>query len=236
MPEDIFQFKRFRVRQAGAGMRITTDACVFGAYVARFARDLREVLDIGTGTGLLSLILAQSGAGHITALEINKEAFEEARFNFAQSNWSEKLQVLHGDARAFRGASYGTIICNPPFFDGASRSPIEGRKQAMHQVSLDWRQMLDVIEAHLSESGEAWVLLPFEKALFLERLAMQRGLYLKQRLDMAESPHKPGLRAVLAFGRSAGGFRQKDNLYFKEKDGSYTEDFRVWMQDYYLHL
>lgn len=236
MPEDIFEFKRFSVRQDFSGMRITTDACVFGAYVARFAQNKSSVLDIGTGTGLLSLILAQSGAGSITALEINKEAFEEVRFNFAHSPWSDRVSVIHVDAREFHMGSFQTIICNPPFFDSTSRSPYEGRRQAMHQVTMDWEKLLDIIDARLSPTGEAWILLPCEKALFLESQAMKKGLYLKQRLDMAESPLKPDLRTVLSLGRGAGGFRQKNRLYFKTEEGAYTPAFLALMKAYYLHF
>jgi tRNA1Val (adenine37-N6)-methyltransferase len=234
MPEDVFRFKHFMVRQSTSGMRITTDACVFGAYVAMHASPAAWLLDVGAGTGLLSLMLAQKISGSITALEINPTAFEEARFNFKQSDWSHRLAALKQDARTYSRGGFGTLICNPPFFDGESRSEKEDRRQAMHQVTMEWAVLIEIMQTNLSKEGEAWVLLPYEKALFVERLAMEQGLYLKQRLDMAESSQKPWLRTVLAFGRGAGGFRKKETLYFKNDQGSYTQDFRALLKDYYL--
>jgi tRNA1Val (adenine37-N6)-methyltransferase len=235
MPEDIFHFKQFSVRQALSGMRITTDACVFGAYVARHAQVGQNILDVGTGTGLLSLMLAQSLPGSIDGIELNPNAYEETRLNFLQTPWADRLRVVQGDARALPKGRYDMVLCNPPFFDSEYSAMEEGRRQAMHQITMDWTDVLDIFTTQLSDKGEAWLLLPHDKALAVERMAMQKGLYLKQRLDMASSEKMPWLRAVLAFGRYPGGFRRKESLFFKTEDGAYTDAFRSLLREYYLH-
>ena len=158
MGNQYFQFKRFTVQQAGSAMKVCTDACIQGAFTAAYIREqlpgASPVLDIGAGTGLLSLMLAQSGNGTIDAVELDAAAAQQAAENFAASPWSERLRVFHTDIAHFNPAQrYPFIITNPPFFDNDLQGPHQRRTAVPFRsccpagdstASGGWRKMKDL--------------------------------------------------------------------------------------------
>src|SRR5262245_3491214 len=131
MANNYFQFKQFTIHQDRCAMKVTTDSCLFGAWVASresAARSSpgtrRRILDIGGGTGLLALMLAQRTNAFIDSIEIDKDAFQQAEENVKASPWSDRISLYHGDAREFSFQhKYQTIICNPPFYEKELKSP-----------------------------------------------------------------------------------------------------------------
>ena len=225
-------------------MRITTDACLFGAYVARHTTKRGACLDIGAGTGLLSLMLAQRGIGPITALELHPKAAEEAAANFEQSPWSHMLHLIPADARYWNvpesHQAFPLIISNPPFFTSALRSPDAAKRTAMHQESLTFDALFAITAKYLQKDGQFWVLIPYNEAVHMEYLALTHGLYLKQRLDFAELPDRPWLRSVMCFDKVSGGFIKKEQWYIKEAVSTiysnYSKAFKSYLADFYLEL
>src|SRR5262249_33933395 len=134
MPNSYFQFKEFTVYQERCVMKVTTDACVFGAWVAQDVTDVQNVLDIGTGTGLLPLMLAQRHPSiTIDAIEIDKESFEQAKENVAISPFAEHIQVINDDAKAFSSwKKYDLVISNPPFYEKELASSDHKKNIAHH--------------------------------------------------------------------------------------------------------
>src|SRR5437868_5022622 len=139
MPNNYFQFKQFIIQQDNCAMKVCTDACLFGAYIANELQSIpvNTILDIGAGTGLLSLMLAQKTTAVIDAVEIDNAAFEQAKENIAASPWKEKINTYHADISTFKtGKRYEHIISNPPFFEDDLRSNDEKKNFAKHDSSL----------------------------------------------------------------------------------------------------
>ncbi|MET4758482.1 tRNA1(Val) (adenine(37)-N6)-methyltransferase [Endozoicomonas sp. NE40] len=137
-----FQFKQFRVDQDQCAMKVTMDACLFGALVD--VEESQRILDIGTGTGLLSLMAAQRSSAHIDAVELDDDAARQARQNVAQSPWSDRITVTQSAIQQFFGApdGYDTIICNPPFFENSLKAANDKRTMARHTESLSFSDLV----------------------------------------------------------------------------------------------
>ncbi|MEP6616520.1 MAG: methyltransferase, partial [Ginsengibacter sp.] len=139
-------------------MKVCTDACVFGGWLANkmtiIGRDSQNFLDIGTGTGLLSLMVAQKSSVEIDAIEIEENAFVQARENFRSSPWSKVLHAIHGDVTTYPfRKKYDLIICNPPFYESDLRSPDDKKNQARHDESLRLDELVNVVSNLLNSDG-----------------------------------------------------------------------------------
>jgi len=186
-------------------MRVCTDATLFGAMAP--VKGGEKALDIGAGTGLLALMLAQLGAGDITAVEITQEAFEEARLNFADSPWPERLHAVHQEIQGFARESrerYQLIISNPPFFDNHSKSPAALRSTARHTDRLPFTDLIAAVDTLLAEDGIFYLLLPVHAVVRFARLASGAGLYLSRRTDYRGYAHNEAKVSALTFTRSPG--------------------------------
>ena len=192
-----FQFKQFRVNQGQCAMKVTLDACLFGALVN--VEDSRRILDIGTGTGLLSLMAAQRSSAHIDAVELDSEAAYQAQQNVDQSPWQHRLQVVHSAVQDLpTGAQYDTIICNPPFFENSLRAPDERRNRARHTDTLSFSQLAESIDQFLENDGMAWVLLPtVSTPSFLREINNRVSLCLYSSTAIRSSEERHSHRNVL---------------------------------------
>lgn len=236
MANNYFQFKQFTVNQEKCSMKVCTDACVFGGWVAAWIADLANCLDIGTGTGLLTLMLAQKTNLDIDAVEIEKDAFDQAKENFTNSPWSERLKVFHSDIKKFTPSKkYALIISNPPFFENDLKSEVKNKNIAKHDDELNLQELVEVVEKNLDASGFFAVLLPYHRVSFFERLANENEFYLQQRLLIKQTPSHNFFRGILLFGKQKITPATKE-LAIKKIDGSYTDEFRELLKDYYLHL
>src|SRR5688572_17826532 len=142
MSNNFFQFKQFIVYQDRCSMKVCTDACIFGAYAANIisnsASQILKCLDIGTGTGLLSLMIAQKTRAIIDAIEIEEDAFIQAKENFSNSPWRQRLRAVHTDAKHLSTwVKYDFIVSNPPFYQNDLVSPLKTKNVAKHDTSLN---------------------------------------------------------------------------------------------------
>ena len=165
MPNSWFKFKQFTVQQQFAAMKVCTDACSFGAWVADTLTSIhgvKRVLDIGTGTGLLSLMIAQQiSEAFIDAVEIDGHACLEAVENFANSNWNNKINLLHADIREHKSnCKYDVIISNPPFLTIVIKCHA-ATNIAKHNSSLSYTQLAEAAFSNLADQGTFFLLLPF---------------------------------------------------------------------------
>jgi tRNA1Val (adenine37-N6)-methyltransferase len=238
MANDYFQFKQFTVHQQRAAMRVCTDACIQGAYTAHYLRNEppARILDIGAGTGLLSLMLAQAVSANIDALELDEDAFAQAGENFAASPWSQRLRVIHADARTFTGeAAYPFIITNPPFYENALKSDKAARNAAMHATDLDFGALVNIIDQQLSADGKCSVLLPYSEFPKFLQLMQSFGFGLERRLDVQQSPKHGFFRTVGIFRRGEVATEAETLLIYGEGN-QYTGDFVALLREYYLYL
>lgn len=168
MANPFFKFKQFTIFQDQCAMKVCTDACIFGASIE--VKDAKRILDIGTGTGLLSLMLAQRSEAEIVAVEIDENAFHQAKFNIEQSPWGSKISLFHTDIQTFSKNSdekFDLVVSNPPFFQNHLKSYTNSKNKAKHNDTLTLEELASSINAVLSGNGEAIILLPeIEAGLF----------------------------------------------------------------------
>jgi tRNA1Val (adenine37-N6)-methyltransferase len=253
MGNHFFKFKQFTVYQDQCAMKVCTDACVQGAFtagagVAKQAdlvlpvlqqADLLSpftVLDIGAGTGLLSLMLAQAWPNAIfTAVELDTAAAQQAAANFAASPWSSRLHVIQGDALDLPPAEYDFIISNPPFYEADLKSPDRLRNQAMHATTLDYANLLDVIDKQLAPTGSFSVLLPYAPFAGFVKQAAIKGFHPSHILQVQQSVKHTYFRTVGIFSRQPQQTITTD-LSIRNANNQYTPAFAALLSSYYLAL
>ncbi|MEP6845229.1 MAG: methyltransferase, partial [Panacibacter sp.] len=238
-----FRFKRFTVQQENCAMKVCTDACLFGAWVAQKVKNekskVKRVLDIGTGTGLLSLMLAQQTNAFIDAIEIDEAAAMQAGQNFATSPWKERLHIHHTSVQQYTLSTvqqYDIIICNPPFFENDLRSDNAKRNLALHSTELSLEELLQAVHMLLKEDGCFAILLPFHRGDYFEKFASVKHYYLRQKILVRQTPSHSYFRTMLFFNKQPCISAVEKKIIIQNENREYTDDFILLLRDYYLHL
>ena len=227
-----FSFKQFTIHQDQTAMKVTTDACILGAYTE--VQGVKSVLDIGTGTGLLSLMLAQRSKAKIDAIEIDENAYNQAITNANQSNFKDTITVYNTSIQDFEtDKRYDLIISNPPFFQNHLKSETESRNNSLHTDTLSFADLLSTVLRLLSPNGTFVVLLPVYESSVFEQLATSKELYPQKKLTIRHRKDTKILRIITTFGRIKKEIINEE-LIIKNPDESYSPDFQVLLKDYYL--
>lgn len=219
-------------------MKVCTDACLFGALIPpNPLKGEYYVLDIGTGTGLLSLMVAQKNPlAEIDAVEINEAAAKQAKNNFAASPWAERLHVFNTDILSFKGdEKYDCIISNPPFYEYHLKSPDKTKNNAKHNTTLSLIELLQAVQMHLTENGSFAVLLSYPRLNYFIEEAAKFGLYLNRKYLVKQTETHNFFRGILFFSRTKSQL-QNTEIIIKDNKGNYTPAFTAALKDYYLHL
>lgn len=239
MPNAYFQFQQFRIEQAACAMKVSTDACVLGAAVD--LAGATHLLDIGTGTGLLALMAAQRHPKvAIEAVELDPAAAAQAAANAAASPWGPRIQVhpLSLAAYAATGpAPFSHIVCNPPFFQGALRSPNAARSTARHAApdTLTFIEISHFAADFLAPGGRLTVLLPVPEMGRFTSEAAAAGLHPATRLALRHRPGSRVLRHVVAFGRAPGPLAEHELVIRSAgNDSVYSAAFQALLAGFYL--
>ncbi len=237
MPNIYFQFKQFTVYQDKCAMKVSTDACVLGAWFAAKIRDYTYVLDIGSGTGLLMLMLAQKLRSQLHGIELELDCFKQLKENIAHNNWKDKCKVIIGDVRTYAFlVKYDFIITNPPFYENQLASDNDKINLARHSSNLTLDELLFVIDKNLTDDGTFGILLPYQRVKEFEKMASERKFYLSEKLLLKQSPKHDHFRGILHFTRRKVNPVQSYTLCIKDNFHNYTPDFTELLKDYYLKL
>ncbi|WP_299703850.1 methyltransferase [uncultured Pontibacter sp.] len=236
MPNSYFQFKQFRINQDLCAMKVCTDSCVFGAYVE--VRQAKRILDIGTGTGLLTLMVAQRSEAVVEAVEINPEAQLQAAQNFAESPWAERLHLHSMPLQEFAKTctqQYDLILSNPPFFLASLKSDDAAKNTAKHTGDLLFEDILTFAQKHLTPEGKLYLLLPPVEANHFAELAKVHELYLAETLEVYTRTGGKCIRHVQTYTFEPTAQAVTKTLDIREEDSTtYTADFTALLRDYYL--
>ncbi len=237
----VFHFKQFSIAQGNSAMKVSTDACLFGAVVATLpcAKIAKRILDIGTGTGLLSLMMAQANEkATIHALEIDTGALEDARHNFQSSPWGKNLILVPTDAKEFsNNIKYDLIISNPPFYEQQLTGPNIAKNLAHHEAGLTLVALLEISFGLLNENGSLAVLLPYYRKHECIDLARQKGLFPATIFEVKHSIYREAKRVILVFTNHQTNIEPQDKeIIIYEKEGDYTPEFLDYLKPYYLNL
>ena len=221
-------------------MKVCTDACLLGSWVANKIenKDIvpQNILDIGCGTGLLSLMLAQKTNAIIDAIEIDENAFIQATENAAISKWENQINVFNEDiVRYTSGKKYDLIICNPPFFNNQLKSNNNDRNVAMHATQLSFTALAKAVKNNLSENGKTALLLPHNIVNEFMAIMENEQLYLNEQLNISHSTVHPFFRSVLLF-TFMKQTQTQNTISIKDSSDKYSAEFKMLLKDYYLYL
>lgn len=235
-----FSFKQFTIHQDRCAMKVCTDACLLGAWTAQKINSNRKspkrILDIGAGTGLLSLMLAQKTTAHIDAVELNKDASGQARENLNESPWANRINVKNENILDLAvSEKYDLVICNPPFFENSLISADAAKNVAMHSTAFTLDDLCQVISLHMDEEGFAAVMVPAEREDYFKTQAGKNELFAKDIFRIRQTPGHKFFRSLLLLSRDKTPGSQQE-LLIKDEHGHYTNDFKDLLEDYYLHL
>ena len=237
MPNDYFQFKEFTIYQDRCAMKVSTEACILGAWFAYQQIETKNTLDLGSGTGLLMLMLAQRWQGYFHGIEIESKAAGQLRENILQSKWAEKCTVIEGDVRNYASpVAYDFIISNPPFYEKQLSSYDPSVNLARHSSSLSLEELIRAIDSNLSIAGSFGILLPSKRALAFEKMAKARSFFLIQKLVVRQSPVHGEFRTILHMGRKKVDQPKTSSLLIRDIAGNYSDEFVQLMKAYYLNL
>jgi tRNA1Val (adenine37-N6)-methyltransferase len=250
VPTPFFRFKQFTVWHDRSALRVCTEACILGAYAE--VGGVTNALDIGTGTGLLALMMAQRNSQmHIDAVEIDEQNVEQAVENVGKSPFLERISVhqaavqdwdkektphsslLTARAAPYCSFKYDFIISNPPFYDKHLLSPREERNRALHTETLSLSDLASTVARLLAENGRFVVLLPPYETQRLTDLLAVWGLWPRRQLHIFSGQGKPIFRKITTFERKKTE-PFTETLYIHDVDGKYSDGFRALLKEYYL--
>ena len=221
-------------------MKVGTDGVLLGAW----AEGGRRILDIGTGTGLIALMMAQRFAeADVTAIDIDATACRQAAENVAASPFAQRIETLNISLQEYvKGASpitggalrFDAIVSNPPFFENSLRSPDSGRSIARHADSLPFPDLFNGVSQLLSDDGVFSVIIPAEKMETFCANSYLSGFYISRKYMLKTTPCKPAKRCILAFRKHLPESLEQREVHLQNEDGSRSEWYRDLTADFYL--
>jgi len=229
----IFRFKHFEVDQAGCAMRINTDGVLLAAIAAH--QDPKHLLDIGTGTGVIALMLAQRYPdAFVDAVEIELSAAEAAYSNFENSPFEARMNLFPGDVADFEpGYEYDLVVSNPPYFVNDLKNPEQRKSLARHADEDFFESLARKVASLLSDNGVFWVILPVKQAEELIYKAVLFGLFPSRMIHVYSDEEKPQFRQIICFSFADAGKKEED-FYIYASPGIYTEAYVALLKDFFL--
>lgn len=236
----MFQFKKFAVHQDKTAMKVGTDGVLLGAWAPVYHMPY-SVLDIGTGTGLISLMLAQRcDAPQIDALEIDASGHEQATGNFEQSPWNDRLFCYHASLDDFmenlEDQEYDLVVSNPPFYSENVASGNDARDTARQNQSLPFSDLCEAASVLLSDIGIFAVIVPFKEEENVIRLAVSNELYPQKITRVKGTPQAEIKRSLLAFSRTFLAEVPLEEIVIETARHQYTPEYINLTKDFYLKM
>lgn len=233
-----FQFKQFTIAQDRTAMQVGTDGVLLGAWVP-IEKEPQSILDIGTGTGVIALLLAQrSDAQTIDALELDDSAYEQATENFEDSPWGDRLFCYHAHLYEFvseMDETYDLIVCNPPFFENGQKTGDNARDQARFEEAMPFELLVSATAKLLNPDGIFAVILPYARKAEFLNLAMKAELFPFKITNVKGTPDKDFKRVLIAFSILEQDLTE-DELAIEKSRHDYTDEYIALTKDFYLNM
>lgn len=236
----VFAFKRFQIDQTGCAMKVSSDATLLGALAD--AEGVDRILDIGTGTGLLALMLAQKTppSCHIDAVELDPIACQRAHQNKNQSPFADRITVIQQNIVDFQLGSpgnYDLIICNPPFYEKSLLSTGQKRNLAWHSngQSLTFDRLLDFVPKLLSAHGSFWILIPADLRPRIQLLASKKGLFLTKQVFIRHTIDRNPNRVILCFRKNEAPTETTELVRY-DHTGVVSQEVQSILRDYMIYF
>lgn len=236
MKESVFHCKEFSVRQQKAALKVGTDSILLGAFT-EFSEPT-HILDIGTGTGILSLLMAQKYNCSIIGIDIDAGAIEDAEYNFNTSTWHSNLQALHISLEEFSQKNenkFDGIICNPPFFSNSLQSTDTAKNIARHTIHINPQSLLHAANTLLTENGILYCIFPYSEKLPYLQAAQESNLYIHTEVEISATTDSKPNRLIMAFGKQWKSTTKK-TIHIRNTQRNYTQEYRELTKDIYVSL
>lgn len=235
MPNSYFQFKQFRIEQDKCAMKVGTDGVLLGAWTNPGMAE--RILDVGTGTGLIAIMLAQRSKAMIDAVEIDKSAYLQAVENGSTSPWFDRLHFFHSSFSGFIENSkntYDLIVSNPPYHKETTKSPHPGRELARHSSNLDYSAVLASASKMLSGNGRISLIFPASEEIKSQRIASENSLFCTRLTHIVASPGKEFSRSLLEFSLKFNTLEEEILIIEEKGRHKYSPDYIKLTRDFYL--
>ncbi|MDD4922038.1 MAG: methyltransferase [Bacteroidales bacterium] len=231
MGQPSFRFKQFEVFHDRCAMKVGTDGVLLGAWVV--PGEAKRILDVGTGSGLIALILAQRSTAFVDGVELDADAAGQAAENVAASPWRERVHIYEEDFNGYANGFYDLIISNPPFFRKSLKAPVKERSQARHTDTLGYGMLVEKSAEMLMPDGRFAVILPADSADDFEEICWQNKLYLSKRCEVISVEGLAPKRMLLEFTRQRS-ITHRASLIIETLEHKYSESFSAMTADLYL--
>ncbi|MBL7811921.1 MAG: methyltransferase [Bacteroidetes bacterium] len=231
-----FQMKQFAIEQGDVTLPVTTDACLFGALIQCSGNE--SIIDAGTGTGLLCLMLAQRYPGiHCTGVELDETTAVQARANAESSPFADRIEIWQADVLELpRNSIWDMVVCNPPFFANQLPSVNARKRQARHTVSLDFDSLAGAMVGWVKPDGKIWLLLPPEGMQQMQGLLQPMGFEITASISIRSLESRPVHTMVACFEQGVSKNIRMEILTTYNAPGEYTEQAADLLAPFYLHL
>jgi tRNA1Val (adenine37-N6)-methyltransferase len=236
MGQPFFRFRQFVIWQEHAAMRVSTDSVLLGAWASHPAP--ARILDIGTGTGVLALMMAQRyPEAHIDAVELDPGSCKDALRNFTISPWKERIRLVHDDFRKWNirtGERYDLILSNPPYFQDSLHPAGSSRRIARHQTDLNIGQLLSGAGRLLQSGGMFSMILPWKQGIESNIADAANGLHTIRQWTVRTKPDKPVTRLLATFSRHSGPYERGELTLLDQSGKAYSDTHRELTSAFYL--
>lgn len=238
MSQQTFVFKKFSLHQHKCAHKVGTDAVLIGSWAQ--VNEANSILDIGTGTGIIALMMAQKSHANIDAIDIEQGSFEQASENASHSIWAKRIKVYQSSLQDFANSTskkYDVIITNPPYFVDSSKAPDEERSRARHTDTLTFLDLIVGVKKILNDKGMFYIILPTKEAIDFKALAEKNNLHLVKLLRIkTKSTNQLEKRHIMLFKFVKGSFTEQILSIENEGRHNYTEEYKQLTGDFYLHF
>ena len=229
-----FRFKQFNVDDSKCAMKVGTDGVLLGAWTDVSAAE--TILDIGTGCGVIALMAAQRSNARITAIDIDESAALQSKENFLASPWHERIEAIHIAVQQFQpDYLFDLIICNPPFFKNALKTPDPERNLARHNDTLSFESLVSQVNRLLSETGKFVFILPVDEAFEVIHIASSRNLHINRCCNVYSREDKLPNRILAELSRKESA-DPVELFTIRDLNNRYTAEYKELTKDYYLFL
>lgn len=236
MGKSHFEFKQFTIFHDKCAMKVGTDGVLLGAWTEP-APETKDILDIGTGSGLIAIMLAQKCNADIIGIDLDKDAVLQAQSNATTTPWKHKLAFLQANALSFAPQkTFDLIVCNPPFFTNSLQGPDQKRNNARHGHSLPFEPLIQNAFSWLKDNGLFNVVLPASNAAEFIQKGWERGLNLHKRCVIYTLPDAPPKRVLLSLKKGETLYPESEQLIIRDSAGNYTAAYKKLTGNYYLHF
>ena len=231
----MFRFKQFTIKQERCAMKVGTDGCLLGAWAD--ISDCNRILDIGCGSGLITIMSAQRSAANIIGVEIDSDAAAQARENADASPWGERIDIINTDILEYKNTQpFDAIVSNPPFFVNSLKCPDSARSTARHDSSLPCSALMQCARELLCDGGTLSVVIPADICGLWCTEALFKGLSARRMTYVRTLPHKQPKRVLIEFTKGVHTQPETTDLILENTPGEYSSEAKELLRDFYLKI